>query len=188
MGHRRHGFIQLHATQQEGQQAFLNGKVGMIVQTIGLQKYLASSAKFKVLTAPFPTFEPKLRRIPAGGNALFIFTKDPEQQKAAWEFIKYLESPEALTIWTQNTGYLPPRQGVTTDPRYLKPFMDQNPLMKPAVDQLPDMVAWPSFPGSNSLQIEQLRIDATNAILGGRQSPEEALPGTVAKINNLLGQ
>lgn len=166
----------------------MNGKVGMIVQTIGLQKYLASSAKFKVLTAPFPTFEPKLRRIPAGGNALFIFTKDPEQQKAAWEFIKYLESPEALTIWTQNTGYLPPRQGVTTDPRYLKPFMDQNPLMKPAVDQLPDMVAWPSFPGSNSLQIEQLRIDATNAILGGRQSPEEALPGTVAKINNLLGQ
>ncbi|AKX94267.1 ABC transporter substrate-binding protein [Neomoorella thermoacetica] len=177
----------LHATWEEGTQAFITGKVGMYVTTIARRNYIETSSKFKVLAAPFPTFGNKPRRVPAGGNALFIFAKDPDQQKAAWEFIKYLESPEALTTWTKGTGYLPPRKDVTEDPNYLKPFMDQNPLMKPAAAQLPDAVPWVSFPGNNGLQAEQILLDARDAILGGRQSAAEALKEAVAKVNKLIG-
>lgn len=177
----------LHATWEEGTQAFITGKVGMYVTTIARRNYIETSSKFQVLTAPFPTFGDKPRRVPAGGNALFIFAQDPHQQKAAWEFIKYLESPEALTAWTKGTGYLPPRQDVADDPRYLKPFMEQNPLMKPAVAQLPDAVPWVSFPGNNGLQAEQVLLDARDAILGGRQSAAEALKEAAVKVNKLIG-
>ncbi len=29
-----------------------------------------------------------------------LFSKDADKQKAAWEFIKYIESPEALAKWS----------------------------------------------------------------------------------------
>jgi len=178
----------LHATWEEGTQAFINGKVAMYITTIARRNYIESSAKFKVLTAPFPTFNERPRRVPAGGNALFIFAKDPGQQKAAWEFVKFLESPEALTLWTKGTGYLPPRRGVAEDPKHLKPFMEQNPLMKPALEQLPDAVPWASFPGSNGLQAEQALLDARDAILGGRQPADKALKEAADKVNKLIGR
>lgn len=178
----------LHATWEEGLQAFINGKVAMCVTTIARRNYIETSSKFKVLTAPFPTFGDKPRRVPAGGNSLFIFAKDPEQQKAAWEFIKYLNSPEGLTVWVKGTGYLPHRKGIAEDPEYLKPFMDENPLMKPAVAQLPDVVPWVSFPGSNGLQAEQVLLDARDAILGGRKPVAEALKEAVAKVNELIAR
>ncbi|OAT82393.1 glycerol-3-phosphate ABC transporter substrate-binding protein [Desulfotomaculum copahuensis] len=178
----------LHAPWDQGTQAFISGKVGMTVTTIAKRNYIESNAKFKVATVPFPTFGEKPRRVPAGGNALFIFARDPQQQKAAWEFIKYLESPAALTVWTKGTGYLPPRSGVLDDPKYLKPFMDANPLMKAAVDELPDLVPWVSFPGNNGLQCEQAMLDARDAILGGRQTPAGALHAAAEKVNQLIGK
>lgn len=178
----------LHATAEEGVQAFISGKAGMVVATIAIRNYIETSSKFKVLTAPLPAFDNKPRRVITGGNALVIFAKDPEQQKVAWEFIKFLNSPEALTIWVKGTGYLPHRKGIAEDPKYLKPFMDENPLMKPAVAQLPDAVPWLGFPGSHGLEAEQVLVDARDAILGGRKPVAEALKEAVAKVNELIAR
>lgn len=45
--------------------------------------------------------------------ALFIFATDEAQQKAGYEFIKFLSSKEGQTIWVLDTGYriLAPREG-----------------------------------------------------------------------------
>lgn len=59
-----------------------------------------------------------------------VFSKDAAKQKAAVEFIKYLESPEALAKWSTGTGYLPPRKGVADDPKGFKSLLMRTPTLK----------------------------------------------------------
>lgn len=172
--------------QEEGQQAFGNGKIAMYYTTIGRMSGIKEQSKFDLRTTTSPTFGDKPRSVPAGGNSLVVFAKDPDRQKAAWEFIKYLQSPEALTRWVEGTGYLPPREGVADDPNGLKPFMESNPLMKPALEQKDSTVQWANFPGENGLQAEQALIDARDQILNGTASAEEAMSKAAEKIRELL--
>ena len=176
----------LHATNEEAFQAFLSGKLGMVCTTIGKRENFEKSAKFTVLAGQFPSFEGKQRKVPAGGNLLMVFSKDPDKQKAAWTFVKFLESPEALAMWTKGTGYMPPRKGITEDPKGLKDFVAQNKLMQAATSQMPDIVKWASFPGANGLQAEQALIDIRDVILGGKQSAADALKAAATKINAML--
>ena len=176
----------LHATNEEGFQAYLSGKLGMVCTTIGKRANFEKSAKFPVMAAPFPAFEGKEVKVPAGGNFLMVFSKDAEKQKAAVEFIKYLESPAALAKWSTGTGYLPPRKGVAEDPNGFKKLVDENKNIQMALNMMPLVTKWASFPGANGLQAEQLLIDARDIILGGQKSAADALHETAEKINKLL--
>lgn len=176
----------LHATNEEGFQAYLSGKLGMVCTTIGKRANFEKSAKFNVKAAPFPAFAGKEVKVPAGGNFLMIFSKDAEKQKAAVEFIKYLESPAALAKWSTGTGYLPPRKGMADDPQGFKKLADENPNIKMALEQMTKVTKWASFPGANGLQAEQLLIDARDIILSGKMTAADALHQTAEKINKLL--
>jgi multiple sugar transport system substrate-binding protein len=176
----------LHATNEEGFQAFISGKLGMVCTTIGKRDNFEKSAKFTVMATQFPSFEGKTKKLPAGGNLLMIFSQDPAKQKAAWRFVKYLESPEALALWTKGTGYMPPRKGVAEDPKGLKEFVEQNKNMQAAMSSMPSVVKWASFPGANGLQAEQALIDVRDIILSGKQSAAQALKDAAAKINSML--
>ena len=176
----------LHATNEEGFQAYLSGKLGMVCTTIGKRANFEKSAKFPVKAAPFPAFEGKKVQIPAGGNFLMVFSKDAAKQKAAVEFIKYLESPEALAKWSTGTGYLPPRKGVADDPKGFKKLADENANIKMALAEMQKVSKWASFPGANGLQAEQLLIDVRDIILSGKMSAADALQQTAEKINKLL--
>lgn len=176
----------LHATNEEGFQAYLSGKLGMVCTTIGKRANFEKSAKFPVKAAPFPAFTGKEVKIPAGGNFLMVFSKDATKQKAAIEFIKYLESPEALAKWSTGTGYLPPRKGVADDPKGFKKLADENPNIKMALNEMKKVSKWASFPGANGLQAEQLLIDVRDVILSGKMSAADALHQTAEKINKLL--
>lgn len=176
----------LHATNEEGFQAFLSGKLGMVCTTIGKRANFEQSAKFKVTVAPFPSFEGKALKVPAGGNFLMVFSKDAAKQQAAWGFVKYLESPAALTIWSTGTGYLPPRKGIEQDPQGFKKLVDENKNVQVALSTMPHLVKWASFPGANGLQAEQVLIDVRDIILGGKKTATEALHEAANKINSLL--
>lgn len=176
----------LHATNEEGFQAYLSGKLGMVCTTIGKRANFEKSAKFQVKASPFPAFEGKEVKIPAGGNFLMVFSKDAEKQKAAVEFIKFLESPENLAKWSTGTGYLPPRKGVADDPKGFKKLADENPNIKMALAEMGKVTKWASFPGANGLQAEQLLIDARDVILSGQMSAADALHQTAVKIDKLL--
>ena len=54
-----------------------------------------------------PAFEGKDVKVPAGGSLLAVTAEDEEQQKAAWEFMKFLYEPDSVSAWTFGTGYLP---------------------------------------------------------------------------------
>jgi multiple sugar transport system substrate-binding protein len=104
-------------TDAEQEQAFLAGQLGMYIRTsASLANYMAQS-DFDMRTAMFPTWGDKPRRIPSGGNALFVFATDPAEQQAAFEFIAFLTSREGQTIWVRDTGTCPWRRASRTTRR-----------------------------------------------------------------------
>ena len=175
----------LHATNEEGFQAYTSGNLAMVCTTIGKRANFEKSSQFKVSTTSFPAFGSKEVKVPAGGNFLMILSKDEARQKAAAEFIAYLESAESLYKWDTGTGYLPPRKGMDTYGPYKK-LMDENANVKNAMATLPHVVPWVSFPGNNGLQCEQVLIDARDVIMGGTKSAKDALHEAAQKINSLL--
>jgi multiple sugar transport system substrate-binding protein len=176
----------LHATNEEGFQAYLSGKLGMVCTTIGKRANFEKTAKFPVKVASFPEFEGKPVRVAAGGNFLMVFSKDAAKEKAACEFIKYLQSPEALVKWSTGTGYLPPRKGIAEDPKGFKKMAEENKNIQVALSLMPKAVKWASFPGANGLQAEQMLIDVRDVILSGEKPAAEALKETAKKVNELL--
>lgn len=175
----------LHATNDEAFQAFLSGKLGMVCTTIGKRANFEQTAKFPVKAVAFPSFAGKQLKVPAGGNFLMVFSTDPAKQKAAWEFIKFLESPQSLLKWDTGTGYLPPRKGIEQDADFKK-LIDSNANIQAALSTMPNLVQWASFPGAHGLQAEQVLIDARDQILSGQVPAAQALHDAAAKINQMI--
>lgn len=174
-------------TDAEQEQAFLGGQLAMYIRTsASLANYTAQS-NFDLRTAMFPTWGDKPRRIPSGGNALFVFARDDAQRQAAFEFIKFLTGKEGQTIWVRDTGYLPVADGVMDDPQYLAGFFADNPLIAAAVDQLPDAVAWLPLPGDRGFEAEQALIGAREAILNGAPVAQ-TLQQAADQMRRLLGR
>ncbi|MGL4634154.1 MAG: ABC transporter substrate-binding protein [Cetobacterium sp.] len=176
--------IALHASNDEGFQTFLNGKLGMVITTIGKRDNFESTANFKIIGEKFPLFNGKERKLPAGGNMLMIMTDNSEEQKASWKFMKYLLEEEASEKWTKGTGYLP--SAIQNENSGIAKFLNENQLMRVANEQLTDMGKWASFSGTNALQAEQLLIDVRDVILSGEKKAEQALKEVEEKITNLI--
>lgn len=115
---------------------------------------------------------------------LMIMSKSPEEQKAAWKFMKYLLSAEATEKWTKGTGYLPPT--IQQKGTGIEKFISENQLMSVAASQMEDMGKWASFSGSNGLQAEQILIDTRDIILSNEKTAAEALEEAQKKIMDLM--
>ncbi len=67
------------------------------------------------------------------GADVMITATTPEQQLAAWHFVKWFTSPEIQAEWDQISGYFPTRQGTS---EFLTGYTDENPQWGQAVDLL----------------------------------------------------
>ena len=176
----------IHASWDEGFQAFLNGKVAMLHTTIAFMASIEKNATFDVRAVSSPVWEGKQRVVPAGGCFLAITAKDEEQKKAAWEFMKYLYSVESMAAWTKGTGYVPPRKDVIDAENGLKSFVEENEMFNAAASQMEGVTSWASFPGDAGLEAEQMLIDIRDQILNGSVGARDGLTETQDKINDLL--
>ena len=178
----------LHISWDEGVQSFINGEVGMLYTTIARRASIQEGAKFDVAAVNSPAWEGEEVRLPAGGCLLAITAQDEEEQKAAWEFQKYLYSVESMAEWTIGTGYVPPRKDVAEAENGLKDFLEENQMMEAATSQMESVVSWTSFPGDAGLEAEQILLDTRDQILGGKISAKDGLTEAQNKINKLLEQ
>lgn len=176
----------LHIGWDQGIQSFIDGNVAMLYTTIAQRSNIQNNAQFDVAAIKSPTWEGKEVKLPAGGAMLTITAQEEQQQKAAWEFMRFLYSVESVAKWTKGTGYVPAREGVADAENGLKPFLAENEMMKAAIDQMSGVVPWTSFPGDAGLQAEQLLLDVRDQILSGSVSVEEGLTSTENAINELL--
>jgi multiple sugar transport system substrate-binding protein len=160
--------------------------VAMAFTTIAQRSNIQDNTQFDVAAVKAPAWEGKEVKLPAGGAMLSITAQEEEQQMAAWEFMKYLYSVESMAKWTEGTGYVPPRADVAEAENGLKTYLEENEMMKAAIDQMDGVVPWASFPGNAGLEAEQQLLDMRDQILGGSKSVDEGLSTTEESINSIL--
>lgn len=178
----------LHISWGEGVQSFIDGNVAMLYTTIAQRANVQKGATFDVAAINSPSWSGKEKRLPAGGCFLAITAQSEEEQKAAWEFEKYLYSVESMAEWTKGTGYVPPRKDVAEAENGLKSFLEENKMMEAATTQMDGVVSWTSFPGDAGLEAEQILLDTRDKILSGSVSAREGLTKAQEDINVLLSK
>ncbi|QHW35276.1 ABC transporter substrate-binding protein [Paenibacillus rhizovicinus] len=131
--------LNLGRKTDDTKKAFLAGQIGMTLDsTAGLRGYVdGAKDKFEVGTGFLPKPEgAQDGGVVVGGASNWIMNNKPvEEQKAAWEFIKYLAQPDVQAKWHINTGYFPITKKAY-DEQIVKDNMAAYPQFKTAVDQL----------------------------------------------------
>ena len=106
----------------------------------------------------------------------------PEEQFAAWEFLKYLTNTENQVYWSTNTGYMVSRKSAKESPE-IQAILRDDPRYNVTYDQLPDAFARPTVEAWP--EIEDLIQDAmTKIILEG--ASVDILDQTASDIDELL--
>lgn len=173
----------LHMNDEQGQQNFVNGNVGMLFTTVAKQTHIGKNASFDVTSTEMPGWKGKEKKTPAGGAMLAITAKTKEEQKASWEFMKYLYKVENVSAWTKGTGYVPSTKNVIDNPKGLQEYLKKNEMIKPAIRQMTNVVPWASFPDATGLESEQKLLDMRDRILSDDAPVEKTMKETQDSIN-----
>lgn len=175
--------LALNTTPAEGNQSFKDGSIAMTFSTIAQMTSIQSSAQFNVASAMAPKFGTKDPVLHAGGCMLAITAMSEAEQKASWEFMKFLLSADNIARWTKDTGYVPARNDVADN--QLKDYLAENQLMWAAMDQIPYMEAWPYYSGDAGLEGDVYMNDVRDRILGGEDAAK-VLVEAQAHINKMV--
>ncbi|KQW70072.1 ABC transporter substrate-binding protein [Methylibium sp. Root1272] len=168
-------------------QDFIAGNLGIWVQTTAflgnVTRQVGDKFAFKTVAYPLGVSGGK---VPAGGNVAMMLTKDPQKQKAAWRYLKFLASPEAATLMVKTTGYFPANDTAITKQEFLADFYKSNENYRTALKQLNYVATWYAFPGQNGLKITDVIQDGLHSVVAGRAAPDVALNEIVEKTQKLL--
>ncbi|MCB0999653.1 MAG: ABC transporter substrate-binding protein [Acidimicrobiales bacterium] len=138
-----------------------------------------------VAPMPSPSGEPGTL---IGGASLWITAgRGDERAAAAYEFVRYLVSPEIQSQWAANTGYVPVNSGaIDVDP--LKSLYEADPRFRVAYDQVATTPAVATSNGPVLGPLREVRVAAAGAtarVLQGAD-PAEALADAAALANALI--
>lgn len=117
------------------------------------------------------------------GTNLVMFSKDENNQKAAWEYMKFLTSTEATTQWAMETGYLPIRTTAYESDTYQN-FMETDPTATAAYSESSYFFSSPTFDGSYDIQ-SAVNTKLEEIILNGSDA-QTALEELVDTINEQI--
>ncbi|MFB9950964.1 ABC transporter substrate-binding protein [Rhizobium puerariae] len=167
---------------------FAGGNLGMFLYTTAVLGSFkkASAGKFDLRLAPMPSFGEKPTAPTNSGSALFVFSKDPAKQRAAYELLKFLTSKEAYTVITSKIGYLPLRLDIVDDPAYLGPWVKENPMFRANLEQLNRLTPNIAFPGPNYRQVEKMMMDSVREAVFGTGDPVAALKTAQGEGQDLM--
>lgn len=173
--------------------AFAAGQIAMTLDSTASLRNIVESVggKFEVGTGflPKPSSADK-GGVVVGGASLYIMNSKPEEeQKAAWEFIKYLASPEVQAKWSVSTGYFPITKAAY-DQQVLKDNMVKYPQFQTAVDQLHASTESTATSGAVMgvfPEARQIVEGAIEAALNGQKQPKQALDEAAQQITQKIG-
>lgn len=116
---------------------FLAGDVAMFLQSSASSRDVIDNAPFEVGIAYLPHPEAKERQgVVIGGASLWMIDGKPEEeQKAAWEFMKYLQTPEVQAKWHVGTGYFAINPAAYEEQTVIDAYAEK-PQLQVTVDQL----------------------------------------------------
>jgi multiple sugar transport system substrate-binding protein len=119
----------------------------------------------------------------AGGGSGQVISAFSQNKEAAWEFVKFMATTDAVEQWTATMGIVPPLQSVAASDVYLQPgnppehisvFTDGAPYLRPDPRH-------PAFTQAASLANSEL-----DRLWIGQASAQEVADSIVDKVNDLL--
>ncbi len=175
--------------------AFTAGEAAMIYHTTGSLTSILENADFEVGTAFLPSGpageDGSGYGAPTGGGNLYIFddgSKTDAELQAAWEWVKFLSSPEIQSDWGAQTGYIAARESAwEVDP--LASLVEEFPQYAVARDQLAH--AYKEFAAYRSVDIQNIINFELSTIISGQRPLDEAadmLADAQAQIDELLAE
>ncbi|MFC4943064.1 ABC transporter substrate-binding protein [Pseudonocardia sp. GCM10023141] len=176
-------------SQAQAVDAFGRGTLGMILESSALQGTFtkgAQGAGWDLRGTGTPAFAGKPVVPTNSGAALFVLSKDPAKQRAAWDLITFLTSPEAYVQISSKIGYLPLRTGLVDDPAGLQAWAAKNPLVRTNLDQMAVMEPWASFPGTDYVQIRDGMMAAVEQVVLQGSDPATTLKAAADRQAPLL--
>jgi sn-glycerol 3-phosphate transport system substrate-binding protein len=157
---------------QVATQDFLSGRAAIIWSSTAFLRYIEENAHFEVRVASLPG--EKRRAVPTGGTFFVLLRGAPmAEKKAAWEFLKWMVSPEQTIEWSTSTGYLPVTHSAV-DQLSRTGYYAVHPNDRVALAQLDSVEPWPWSPTLFRIQREIVEPLLEDAVIEGR-SAESAL-------------
>lgn len=186
--------LNLGRNGSDSQSAFAAGQVGMILASTASLRGILNSVgdKFEVGTGFLPRpANAGEGGVIVGGASLYMMNNRPEaEQKAAWEFVKYLVAPERQAVWQAETGYFP-ITNKAYDQEIVVNNMTEFPQFQTAVNQLHATQLNTATKGAVMGVFPEARQIVETAIeeaLNGVKSPQNALDDAAAAITDALAQ
>ena len=172
--------------QVPGREAFIAGGVGVWVSSSGFaataEKMIGNKFKLKTLRFPVGTEKPQL---PGGGAMALVLTTDKARQQAAWEYVKFATGGIGQAIMAKGTGYMPVNEAAVTTPELMGDYYRQFPNQATAIQQLPLLTEWASYPGPNSLKMIEVIKSYTEGLVTGSRTAEQAMPELLKDVKAL---
>ena len=161
---------------------FFEKKVAMMWTTTGNLTNVRTNAKFPFGVGMLPAG--KRRGSPTGGGNFYISKKaSPEQQQAAFQFIKWITTPERAAQWSIDTGYVAVNPASYQTPAMQK-YVAEFPQAAVARDQLEFAVA--ELSTHENQRVTKALNDGLQAALTGTKQPKAALDDAQAEAERIL--
>ena len=163
---------------------FIQGKADMFIGTTPLFHTLSqqTSSVFKVGMSQLPRGTEEKPLI-AGTNLAIFAKSSPEQQRAAWLFIRWLMTKEQTAEWAIRTGYMPVRAKALTTPSY-RLFLARNPEFRPIIQNIYKAKGDPRLEGWEA--VRWIITEAVEHTVTGAEPPQTALDEAATKIRILF--
>jgi sn-glycerol 3-phosphate transport system substrate-binding protein len=161
---------------------FFERKTAIMFTTTGNLTNVKNNAKFDFGVAMIPGN--KRKGSPTGGGNFYIFKKaSPQQQEAAFKFIKWVTDPERAALWSMETGYVAVSESAyKTDS--LRKYGRDFPAALVARDQLPYSVA--EFSTHDNQRVTKALNDGLQAALTGAKTPAQAMADAQREADRIL--
>ncbi len=177
----------------DAQAAFKTGTIAMGFESTGvLGGYLtAAGSKFEIAAAPFPKVQSSDAGGPIiGGASLWIDGPghSAAEQRASWDFVKFLVQPDNAAYWHTKTGYFPVSKAALADPTD-KAWVAQKPQFQTAIDELaasPSAVATQGCLLGSLPQVRALVENAIESVLTSNKDPKAALDDAASQAKALI--
>ncbi|MHB8244275.1 MAG: ABC transporter substrate-binding protein [Acidimicrobiales bacterium] len=171
-----------------------NGSTAMSIDTsaaLGTVLVLLGAGKYKSVglgVGPLPGLNGPGEGVPYGGAGLYMVKHSPpERQDAAWEFVKYLLTPDAMATWAIGSGYIPITKSSAETAAITSAWL-KTPQYKVAYEQVAATKATQATAGGVSGALAQIETDIENALslVSNGTSVSKALAQAVSTANQAI--
>jgi multiple sugar transport system substrate-binding protein len=176
-------------TDAELMEQFMAGNLGMQLQSTSLLSGYTNAARaggWELYGAEMPAFEGRPSVPVNSGSSLMVRSDSERKSLAIWEFIKYVSGPRGYTIITSEIGYLPLRMDAVEDPRYLKGFVDGNPIIRTNLNQLERIHPVAIWPAAQAQELSSLFMDMAAEGIMTKADLTALMTETQNRMNRLL--